>query len=572
MIKHKKQIVSGTISKNKNIFFFKAYDSRDAADYRIISDFKTLENFTEKDILVFNIKEPNSKFVIIEFSHFLTKIDDKELPIKNILSSNDVQSDFPEEVLIEAKNMPLEIQKEDFENRKDLTNILTVTIDGLDTKDFDDAISCFKLENNNYKLYIHIADVSYYVKEGSAIDLEALKRGTSIYLPDRVIPMLPFSLSNGICSLNPNVNRACLTLELEIDNKGNNISSEIYPSIIKSDARLTYKQVNELFENKEFSLNKEISDMLNCALSLTKLIRDKKIAEGYVDFEIKESKVIMEGNKVVDIKIREDGISEKMIEDFMVRANEVVAEKMQEKQIPSIYRIHDCPSLEKLQNLQTFLNYLNLKGCTVPLDNEPLSFAKVVAKIKEQNFDDFVKMTLLQTMQKAKYSAKNIGHFGLASKAYSHFTSPIRRYPDLLLHRLIKKYLLTNKEFKNEEYEALESKIEHIAQLNSESEKEAMTIERDIVDIRKAQFFENLINKEFLAPLVSIQKFGLFFNIEEYQASVLIRFENFEDGTLKISDFEAKGQNNYFKVGNKYKIKITSIENDKGNINAVVAK
>ncbi len=568
-ISHYKKVVVGTIKRHENKVYFNAFDDRDKASFEFLVLSTIPKDIKENDLVSCEVLKPNLKNVIIVYKAKVGSLDDKEHVVKKIIASNDVNQEFGNSVLQHTKNIPQYVSEEEINERVNLIDLITVTIDGLDTKDFDDAISCFKLSNGNWKLYIHIADVSHYVKEGDPIDLEALERGTSIYLPDRVIPMLPFELSNGICSLNPNVIRACLTLELEINEQGENVDEKVYASVIKSDYRLTYKEVNEFYKN-ETKLPKDVSKMLNEARELGKILRSKKLEEGYVDFEIKEPKIVMEGTNVIDIVIREEGESEKLIEDYMVRANETVAKIMEDKGIPSIYRIHDKPSSEKLLNLQELLNFANMKSIHVPFDGEPKTFGDMVREIKNKSFDEFIKMALLRTMQKAIYSSDNIGHFGLASKAYSHFTSPIRRYPDLLLHRLIRKYIFENAKLDDKTKEEQKNKIEEIAIKNSESEKTAMTVERDVVDVRKSEFFEKMINQIFEATLVTVEKFGVFFSIEKYQASVLIRFEDMNDNVLKINNFEAKGTNTSLKIGKVYKIKITSIDHEKGNINAML--
>ena len=381
--------------------------------------------------------------------------------------------------------------------------------------------------------------------------------------------MLPFKLSNGICSLNPNVIRACITLELEINKNGDNVSYQIYPSVIKSNYRLTYNDVNDLFENKNNAIPLDIKNNLFAARELAQILMKKKEEEGYIDFEIEEPKLIIEDSKIKDIIIKKEGESEKLIEAFMVRANETVATMMEKSKFPSIYRIHDKPSIEKLQELQELFKFSNI-NIFVPMDGSPKSFEMMVQKLKSINFDSYIKSFLLRTMQKAIYSAKNIGHFGLASKAYSHFTSPIRRYPDLLLHRLIRKYIF-NKKYNESIYDAEYSKIDNIALQNSESEKNSMQVERDSVDYWKGKFFNQFINKTFKATAISIEKYGIFFNIEEYQTSVLVRFDNMNNNMLMISKYEASGNNITVKVGKKYNIIIDSIEIEKGKINAKLA-
>ncbi|WP_412031396.1 ribonuclease R [Metamycoplasma buccale] len=565
-LEHSMKSIVGFIEFINNKPIFKAFDDKNKAKFCFINISNIPNKIKQTDLVKCSILKPNYDNVVILFDEIISNINEKDYVIKKIIANNDVNPIFADKILQEATIIPQEVSDTEITKRKDLRNLLTVTIDGLDTKDFDDAISCYTLPNGNYKLFIHIADVSYYVKENSEIDKEALQRGTSIYLPGKVIPMLPFELSNGICSLNPNAIRCCITLELEIDKNGNNISENIYPSVICSDYRLTYNEVNDYFDNK-ITIPTNISSLLDNAKSLSKILRTKKIDEGYVDFEIEESKVLMNNDEVVNIVIQKDGESEKLIEDFMVRANETVASLMLSKKLPSIYRIHEQPDFDKLLALQNLINYVGLKNINVPFDGNPKSFSSMIEKIKQYKFDDYIKMFLLRTMKKAFYSVENIGHFGLASKAYSHFTSPIRRYPDLLIHRLIRKYLFEHN-VDETKFDEERKNIEKIAMLNSESEKIAMTVERDIVDVRKSQFFEKFINKKFEATLVSLEKFGAFFNIEEYQTSTLVRFEDMNSDIVKISDFIAKGKNIELKVGNKYQILIDSIDKEKGNINA----
>lgn len=571
IVKQNHKSIVGKIKIINNKYFFDAIELQNNAHFKIINFHKipsTLNN-TEQLIFKFNIVGHDNKFVLIDFDKIICSTNDENYVLKQIIESNDINEEFPFEVIEESNNIPDEVLEHEIKERINLINLSTVTIDGLDTKDFDDAISCYKLDNNNYKLFIHIADVSYYVKENSAIDIEALHRGTSIYLPNKVIPMLPFKLSNGICSLNPNVIRACITLELEINQNGDNVSYQIYPSVIKPNYRLTYNDVNDLFENKNNTIPLDIKNNLFAARELAQILMKKKEEEGYIDFEIEEPKLIIEDSKIKDIIIKKEGESEKLIEAFMVRANETVATMMEKNKFPSIYRIHDKPSIEKLQELQELFKFSNI-NIFVPMDGSPKSFEMMVQKLKSIDFDSYIKSFLLRTMQKAIYSAKNIGHFGLASKAYSHFTSPIRRYPDLLLHRLIRKYIF-NKKYNESIYDTEYSKIDNIALQNSESEKNSMQVERDSADYWKGKFFNQFINKTFQATAISIEKYGIFFNIEEYQTSVLVRFDNMNNNMLMISKYEASGNNIIVKVGKKYNIIIDSIEIEKGKINAKLA-
>lgn len=567
IVSHSVKTIIGELIRVKNRIYFNAFDEKNQANFLIEDLTKFSHQNIENNLYKFNIlDDKNLDSIKVTFNSKVASKSEKDYVVKKILSANEVQQNFPKEVVDDALKIPQFVSKEEIKKRRNLIDLPTVTIDGLDTKDFDDAISCYKI-NDNYKLFIHIADVSYYVTEGSEIDKEALLRGTSIYLPNKVIPMLPFELSNGICSLNPNEIRNCITLELEIDKLGNTIKSDIYESVIKSNYRLTYNEVNDFLDNKINSLPQEIKENIFHAYELSKIILKCKEQEGYIDFEIEEPKLVMDNLDVIDIEVLKEGKAEKLIEAFMVKANETVATMMEKHNLPSIYRVHDKPSDEKLFALQELLSFSKL-NVNVPFDGNPKSFANMVLKLKEIDFSDYIKSALLRTMQKAIYSTKNIGHFGLGSKAYSHFTSPIRRYPDLILHRLIRKFIF-NKKFDVNKYDEYENQIALVALSNSNSEKTAMQVERDAVDFWKSQFFKQFINKEFEAIAISIEKYGVFFNIEKFQTSVLVRFESItNDSILKVSNFQAIGKKHKILVGSKYKILIDSIDDVKGKINA----
>ncbi|QJG67017.1 ribonuclease R [Mycoplasma phocoenae] len=552
-----------------NLMYFEASDEKDNTKYTFNEplkfEYKT-DHFVKVSIDSVDLVKGR---IPVSFIEYIGSVEAKGIIQKKIIAQNNVNEDFEPNVLETADLIPQEIRKEDYRDRKDITELLTVTIDGEDTKDFDDAISCEKLDNGTYKLWVHIADVSYYVKENDPIDSEALRRGTSIYLPDKVIPMLPFALSNGICSLNPGVERATLTLEMIIDQNGHTTHFDIYPAIIKSDYRLTYKQVNNYYDGNT-ELQETVNKLLNDAKELSEIIRKYKNEQGYVDFEISEPKIILKDDEVIDIEIKTPGFSESMIEDFMVRANETVATMMYKRKIPSIYRIHDIPSDEKLLNLQTLLNFLKI-NVKVPTSGKPADFAKAIQKIKEFQNDDFIKIFLLRTMQKAKYSEANIGHFGLASECYSHFTSPIRRYPDLLLHRLIRDYIFNNQSLNDEQKDELNEKVKQISISTSDTENVALVVERGVTDVRKAEFFQSFINKEFKATLITCEKFGIFFELDEYKTSVLVRYEEIEnDNVIQLSTYEAKGKTKHFKVGETYRILITETDAIKGTVSAKI--
>ncbi|WGI36716.1 ribonuclease R [Mesomycoplasma lagogenitalium] len=565
IVSRAENIYFGTIEENNGYFDFKPLDSKINGKFRWAEKYQ-LNNKDVVKVKIIEYKEPIFK---IELLSKHGQIDEPYKDIEITIEKSSWSHVFSSEVLEYAKQIPQTIENENLENRVDLRNEIIVTIDGDDTKDFDDAISVKKTENGNFILAVHIADVSYYVKENDPIDEEAKLRGTSVYLADRVIPMLPFELSNGICSLNPNVDRFTLTMECEINSQGENEWVKFYPSIINSYQRLTYKEVNKFYNNeKQFDTN--ISNLLKNAYELTEIIRQYKKKQGFIDFEFDESKVVLDENgKTIDIVLRERNVSENMIEDFMVRANENIAEFMYKKKLPSIYRIHPVPEIEKIENLNSILKLLNI-NVKVPISENPVDFANAIEKVKEINFDNFIKINLLRTMQKAIYSDVNVGHFGLASEYYTHFTSPIRRYPDLIVHRLLREFVFLNK---MDKLDYFKKELAEIAMQNSLSEQGALALEREVFAIKVAEFYENKINQEFDAQIVSVKKFGLFVELNT-GASALIHISSLPGENYLVDDKELflENQKHKFQVGQWVKIKIESTIKFEGKINATLSQ
>lgn len=532
---------------------------------------KNVSNLAENKILKVKILEFHKSYAIVEIVKIIGELNNPFDEIQLVIEDANIITEFNHETLKESQKIPEDIseEKEEIKNRKDFRDKLIVTIDGDDTKDFDDAISVEK-KDENFILNVHIADVSYYVKENSAIDLEAIERGTSIYLVDRVIPMLPESLSNGICSLNPNVDRFTMAIKMEIDNLGKTIKSEIFPSIINSKKRLTYKEVNDFYsKNLDFNEITGLNKMLEDALKLSNILQKYKEKEGYVDFEIEESKISLDKEgKVKSIDIRERGLSEILIENFMIRANEEVATFLAKNKIPTLYRIHDKPSDEKITKLNNVTKSLELP---VKFDSssDSIKFSKSLINLKSQRFDNFIKIMILRTMQKAKYSPINIGHFGLGSKFYLHFTSPIRRYPDLLTHRIIREILFNKK---NEKISKFNSILKKIGEMNSESENKAVDLERTVADIKKAEFYENKIGQKFEGIIASILPFGFFVEFEN-KVDVLVHKDNLMD-EYKLSEDETKlsSKSNSFIVGQKVYVTIIGTNRLARKIDAVLSQ
>ena len=374
-------------------------------------------------------------------------VGDKNEPGIDILSvvyAHDVPHEFPKEAMDQANQIPLKVLPEEKKGRKDITNQPLVTIDSIESKDLDDAVVAWKMDNGHYHLGVHIADVSHYLQPGTPLDDEAFKRGTSVYLTDRVIPMLPRRLSNGICSLNPNEERLAMSCEMEIDEQGNVVKHEIFPSVIKSHARMTYKAVNKILESNDQQTKeqyKELVPMFQTMAELHKILLKHRHRRGAIDFEAPEAKIVVDENgHPTDIQLRERGLSERMIESFMLAANETVAEHFDHLHVPFLYRIHEKPDGDRIKDFADFLSALGIemKG---DLNNvKPKMLQRVLKQVAGTPEEEMVQVMMLRSMQQAKYSADELGHFGLGAEYYTHFTSPIRRYPDTTVHRLIKWY------------------------------------------------------------------------------------------------------------------------------------
>ena len=453
---------------------------------------------------------------------------DPGVDITSIVNQLHISDTFSDEVMEEVEKIPMSVSDDEMKNRRDLREKEIFTIDGSDTKDIDDAISIEKLSNGNHKLGVHIADVSYYVKEGSKIDEEAYERGTSVYLVDRVIPMLPHKLSNGICSLNPNVDRLAISCEMEIDALGNIVDYDIFESVIKSKKQMTYENVNKILENGEKPDGYEqFVDTLKEMEIVAKQLRTNKENKGYIDFDIEEAKILVDEKGVpTDIKVRERGTGEKLIEDFMIAANETVATNIYFMELPFIYRIHGEPNEEKIQSFLKFINVLGykingkIKGIT------PKTMQKILDDLKDKKEYNMLANLLLRSMQKAVYDKNNIGHFGLASKCYTHFTSPIRRYPDTNVHRLLRTYLF-NHDLSVETINYWDNKLPFLTKQCSDRERNAIECEREVDDMKKAEYMTKHIGEEFTGIISSVLQFGMF-----------VELDNLIEGLVRLDDLK----------------------------------
>ena len=472
----------------------------------------------------------------------------------SLIKEYDLPAEFPKPVTLEAKSKPQKINEKDLKYRKDLRKDIVFTIDGEDAKDLDDAVSVRKKENGNYILDVHIADVSHYVSENSLLDKEALLRGTSIYMLGRVIPMLPRELSNGICSLNQGQDRLTLSCTMEIDENGKVIDSDIYKGVINVTRRMSYHDVQKILDNSDDEVVEKYKDYINnfkLMEELAIILKNRRKEQGYLNLDIPESKIDL------DINGRVTNIS-KYETTF---ANETVAEKFYWLQAPFIYRVHEEPDLDKVKDLNKFLYNFKMK---IKITNDkvyPNEFAKALDKVKGTEEEAVVSNLILRTLKVARYEAENKGHFGIASKYYCHFTSPIRRYPDLFIHRIITKYLKANYDVKQGYIEENRQKAENTARQSSEREKIATKVERASEDLKMAEYMENKIGEVYEGIISSVTKFGIFVQLEN-TVEGLVRFENIgneyfiydEDRKMLVGE----RTNKVFKIGDKVTVRVIS--------------
>lgn len=440
---------------------------------------------------------------------------DPGVDILSIIYKYNINTVFPDDVKEEVANINMEVLPNEYHGRRDLRDQMIFTIDGDDTKDIDDAISIEKFANGHYKLGVHIADVSYYVKEGSPLDNEAMERGTSVYLVDRVIPMLPHELSNGICSLNPNVDRLAISCVMEFDSTGKQLDYEIFPSVIRSRIQMTYKKVNSILEKNVVPEGYEpYAETLRQMSELATILRKAKVKRGYINFDIDEAKILVDENcKPTEITVRERGVGENLIEDFMIAANECVATHIYFMNLPFIYRVHEVPKEEKIRS---FLGFVSNLGYSVPgdiKDTKPTTMQRILKSLEDKPEYKILSSLLLRCMQKAVYKPVNLGHYGLASSCYTHFTSPIRRYPDTTVHRLLRTYLFDNK-IDNSTIHKWEEKLVYIADHSSDRERASVDCEREVEDMKMAEYMESHIGEEFDGMISSVTSFGMFVELD----------------------------------------------------------
>ncbi|XFA99663.1 ribonuclease R [Candidatus Izemoplasma sp. B36] len=496
----------------------------------------------------------------------LGSVDDKDIEIKEVIARHNLLDKFTSEELDYARSINQEVDEADIKNRIDLRTETIFTIDGEYTKDIDDAVS-IKKKNDNYILGVHIADVSYYVKEDSVLDKCAYNRGTSVYLANSVIPMLPKELSNGICSLNPRVDRFTQTCEMEITKKGEVINYSIYPSIINSKYKMTYTNVNKILENDE-EITKEYADIASDIMlmgELRQILSNVREKMGSINFETIEPKFIFDDDgSIKELKVRERQDAEKLIEEFMLVANQVVATHVFNMKLPFIYRIHELPNQEKLSNIVKMLERF---GYSEGLDDNTTQFnlQTILKKVEGTLYEKVINMLLLRSMAKARYAMDNVGHYGLAFDNYTHFTSPIRRYPDLIVHRFLRKYVFNNNKSYDDETKA---KLDDISKQTSKTEREAMICEREVMDMKKAEYMEQFINQEFTGIISSVMKFGMFVELPN-TVEGLVHISTFDEdmeydetNLMLIGNYTKKQYN----IGEEVKVKLVKVNRLLGKI------
>lgn len=497
------------------------------------------------------------------------------LTITSIMEKHGLSEQFPEAVLAEVDAISDQISEDELRNRRDLRERMMITIDGEDTRDFDDAVSVERLANGNVLLGVHIADVGHYVKEGSALDKEAYRRGTSVYLADRVLPMLPRRLSNGICSLNPQVDRLTITCDIEIGPDGEFVGHEIYPSVVCTKERMTYTQVKRILVDKDEELleryGKIVGD-LQLMGELSEILIKKRIRRGSIDFNTPEGRVIVdELGKPTEIKQRPRTVAEKLIEEFMLAANEVVSEHYYKLGVPFLYRVHANPNSQKIHNFNGFLNYF---GYAMKENPSSQDFQELLRKIKGAAGEAALSKVMLRSMEKAKYSTVCTGHFSLATQYYSHFTSPIRRYPDLLIHRVMRE-VIENGSISGDRRKHLQTFLGDAAQQSSRREKIANEVEREASNLKKAEYMMDKVGSQHEGIISGVTKYGFYVQLSN-TVEGLVRVQDLPEDhySFNAEMFSLIGEKHgkVYRIGDAVCIRVKGVDLTQGRINFSLLK
>lgn len=520
------------------------------------------------------VKYPDGKSAAVqgEVKEILGHKDDPGVDILSIIRKHRLPEGFPDEVNEEAEAVPDTISESDLEGRRDLRGLNIVTIDGEDAKDLDDAVNVQRLDNGNIKLGVHIADVGYYVKENSPLDREAYQRGCSVYLVDRVIPMLPHRLSNGICSLNPQVDRLTMSCEMEFDASGRVVAHDVFSSVIKTKERMTYTNVRKILLENDEELIERYSDLIDdfrLMEELALILRNRRMSRGAVDFDFQESKVLVDENgKPTDIVKRERSIAEKIIEEFMLAANETVAEHFHWMKVPFLYRVHEDPDQEKLFR---FIEFVSNFGYVVKGKGNrihPRALQTLLEEVEGKKEQTVISTMMLRSMKQARYDAESLGHFGLAAEFYSHFTSPIRRYPDLVIHRVMREAMM-NGGLTEKRQDYLNGRMPDIAQQSSERERVAVDAERETDALKKAEYMVDKIGEEFEGIISSVTSFGMFVELEN-SVEGLIRLSDMNDDYYHYHERHmaliGERTSNVYRIGDEVKIRVARVSVEERNI------
>lgn len=556
--------IIGVYEDSKNFGFVIAEDTRISQDIFISK--KDRNGAKDGDVVVVEItkwpeKRRSPEGVVKEV---LGQKGDKGLDILTIIKKYGLPEEFPPKVQAFASGIDEEIPLKEYKRRKDLRDVRMVTIDGEDAKDLDDAVSIERLDNGRYRLGVHIADVSHYVREKNPLDKEALKRGTSVYLIDRVIPMLPKKLSNGICSLNPKVDRLTLSCIMDIDSSGKVLDHEIVESVIRTNERMTYTDVTKILKDNDPELSKRYDYLLDdfkAMEELCNILYKKRTKRGAIDFEFEESKIILnEFGKPIDIKPYEREIANRIIEEFMLVCNETVAEHMFWSHLPFVYRIHEDPDEEKLEKFREFIYNL---GYIVKWNGEvkPRNLQEILEKVRGKKEETVVSTLLLRSMMKARYSPESLGHFGLAARYYCHFTSPIRRYPDLQIHRIIKEQI--NGKIDGGRAKKLIGIVDYASKQSSETERVAQEAEREVDDLKKAEYMQERIGQEFEGIVSSVTSFGMFVELPS-TIEGLVHITALEDDYYVYDENHlaliGERTKNIYRLGDEVKVKCSKVD------------
>ncbi len=548
----------------------------DKKDIELVLKKESLNNCVPGHKVVIRLdKELGPKKYLAEVIKILGHKDDPGVDILSIACKFGIETEFNKDVEKELESIPTEVDPKDLVGRMDLTNKEIFTIDGSHTKDIDDAIS-LEMDNDLYVLGVHIADVSHYVKENTALGDTAYERGTSCYLADTVIPMIPHKLSNGICSLNEGVVRLTMSCVMKIDGRGKVVSYDIFPSYIKSRKKMTYEAVNDILMRDIVAPDyQEFAPTLKKMNELAHILRKEKISRGYIDFDIDEAEVVQdEEGRAIDIVKREREDGEMLIEDFMIAANETVATHIYNMDLPFIYRVHGTPNSEKIDDFVNLVKLLGYELQTKVTDLTPISMQKLLNELSDKEKFTILSSMLLRSMKKAEYSKDNIGHFGLGSKAYTHFTSPIRRFPDLMVHRLLKKYLV-EKDLSMSTISYYDSALVDIAEHSSLKEVGSVNAERDVLDMKMAEYMESHIGEEYVGMISTVTNFGFF-----------VELPNLVEGLVHVSTLKGDyfhyvpeklaliGENTkvQYRIGDKLKVKVISASKETAMIDFEIIK